>query len=133
MPYQGDPPGDTVSDRIEIKLRNLLAASSDFDGIKVFYRGEPGFVPVKLYPFVIVFLSEETEASGEGYNESTGLRYYRYDGYISLEVIHKDTSESDARRGPLRRGGQLPRRKRADSGCLQRHHVVGWAAGKSRG
>jgi hypothetical protein len=93
MPYSGDPPNDTMQDRIEIKLRDLLAGSSDFDSLKVFYRGEPGFVPVKLYPFAIVFLSEEQEAIGqEGFGESTGLRYYRYDGYVSLEVLHKDTT-----------------------------------------
>lgn len=93
MPYSGDPPADTMSDRIEEKLRDLLLASSDFDELKVFYRGEPGFVPVKLYPFAIVFLSEENEAIGqEGYGESTALRYYRYDGYISLEVLFKDTN-----------------------------------------
>lgn len=93
MPYSGDPVSDTMSDRLEEKLRNLLIASSDFDEIKVFYRGEPGFVPVKLYPFVIVFMSEENEAIGsEGYGESTGMRYYRYDSYVSLEVLFKDTA-----------------------------------------
>lgn len=93
MPYQGDPPGDTMSDRIEEYIRNLILASSDFDELKVVIRGEPGFMPVKLYPFGIVFLSEENEALGqEGYSEATGVRYYRYDGYISLEVLFKDTS-----------------------------------------
>lgn len=93
MPYLGDPPGDTMADRIENKIRTLLSSSPDFDEIKVFYRGEPGFVPVKLYPFAVVFLSEENEALGqEGYEEATGLRYYRYDGYISLEVLFKDTT-----------------------------------------
>jgi len=93
MPYSGDPPGDTMQDRIEEKLRDLLIASSDFDELKVFYRGEPGFVPVKLYPFAIVFLSEENEAIGsEGYSESTGMRYYRYDGYVTFEVLFKDTT-----------------------------------------
>ena len=92
MPYSGDPPGDTMADRIENKLRDLLLASSDFDECKVFYRGEPGFVPVKLYPFVIVFLREESEAVGQdGYEESTGMRYFRYEGYISLEVLFKDS------------------------------------------
>jgi hypothetical protein len=82
-----------MQDRIEERLRNLLIASPFFDEIKVFYRGEPGFVPVKLFPFVIIFLSQETEATNdEGYAESTGIRYYRYDGYISLEVLAKDTS-----------------------------------------
>lgn len=93
MPYSGDPPGDTMADRVETFLRDLLLASSDFDELKVIYRGEPGFVPVKLYPFAVLFLSEENEAIGsEGYGESTGLRYYRYDGYVSLEVLFKDTT-----------------------------------------
>lgn len=93
MSYSGDPPQDTMQDRIEEFLRDLLIGSADFNGIKVFYRGEPGFVPVKLFPFIVVFLSGEEEATGgEGYQESTGLRYYRYDGYISLEVLAKDTS-----------------------------------------
>ena len=94
MPYVGDPPSDTMSDRIEKKIRDLLAGSAGFESIKVFYRGEPGFVPVKLYPFVIVFISEEAEAVGQdGFGESTGLRYYRYDGYVSLEVLFKDTTD----------------------------------------
>lgn len=93
MPYSGDPPGDTMADRIENKLRDLLIASAAFNGVPVFYRGEPGFVPVKLFPIVVTFLAEEQEAtSQEGYQESTGLRHYRYDGYIALEVIQKDTS-----------------------------------------
>jgi len=93
MPYSGDPPTDTMADRIEKKIRGLLAASPDFNDIKVFYRGEPGFVPVKLYPFIVVFLSEETQADAvEGYGDSTGLRYYRYDGYVSLEVLFRDTN-----------------------------------------
>lgn len=93
MPYVGDPPQDTMSDRIEKKIRDLLAASSDFDRIKVFYRGEPGFVPVKLYPFIVTFLSEENQAIGQdGFGDSTGMRHFRYDGYVSLEVLFKDTT-----------------------------------------
>lgn len=93
MPYSGDPVNDTMSDRIEEKIRDLLIGSSDFDALKVFYRGEPGFVPVKLYPFAIIFLQEEAEATGEdGYGEATGLRYFKYEGYVSLEVLFKDTA-----------------------------------------
>lgn len=93
MAWSNDPATDAMQDRIEEKLRNLLIASSEMDPIKVFYRGEPGFVPVKLFPFAIVFLSDENEAiGGEGYEQATGIRYYRYDGYISLEVLAKDTS-----------------------------------------
>lgn len=94
MPYVGDPPNDTMADRIETKLRDLLAATPEMSVIKVFYRGEPGFVPVKLYPFTVVFLSEETQAdSNEGYGDSTGMRYFRYDGYIDLEVLFRDTNQ----------------------------------------
>ena len=93
MPYVGDPPTDTMADRLENKIRGVLAASADFSGIKVFYRGEPGFVPVKLYPFAVIFLSEETQADAtEGYGDSTGLRYFRYDGYVTLEVLFRDTN-----------------------------------------
>jgi hypothetical protein len=93
MPYVGDPVSDTMADRIEEKIRELLKTSTRMDAIKVFYRGEPGFVPVKLFPMVVVFLSEETEATGqEQYTESTGMRYYRYDGYVAIEIVMKDTS-----------------------------------------
>ena len=93
MAYVGDPPADTMSDRIEQKIRLLLRTSSDFDSIKVFYRGEPGFVPVKLFPMVVTFLTEQQEATGQdGFGDSTGLRYYRYVGYVALEVLMKDTS-----------------------------------------
>ena len=93
MSFSDDPVTDTMQDRIEEKLRNLMIASSDFDALKVFYRGEPGFVPVKLYPFAVIFLAEEQEAIGqEGYEPATGLTYYRYDGYVSLEVLFRDTN-----------------------------------------
>ncbi len=74
MSFSDDPVTDRMQDRIEEKLRNLMIASSDFDALKVFYRGEPGFVPVKLYPFAVIFLAEELEAIGqEGYEPATGL------------------------------------------------------------
>lgn len=93
MPWSADPPSDSMADRVENKIRDLLIASPFFDEVRVFYRGEPGFVPVKLYPFVVVFLSQEAEAvNDEGYVPATGLRYFRYDGYVSLEVLAKDTS-----------------------------------------
>jgi hypothetical protein len=89
--YIGDPPTDTMQDRLEIKIRELLKGSADLNGLKVFYRGEPSIVPIHLHPFAIIFLTEQNEASGqEGYEESTGMRYYRFDGYVALEVVHRD-------------------------------------------
>jgi len=92
MPYFGDPVGDTMGDRIEIYLRSLLASSADLSVVQVFYRGDPGIVPVRLHPFCWVFLSEEREATGEsGYAESTGMRHFYYDGELNFEVLFKDS------------------------------------------
>lgn len=91
--YINDPVTDTMGDRIENKIRDLLKTHPRMDAIKVFYRGEPGFVPVKLFPMAVVFLAEVQEATGqEQYTQSTGLTFYRYDGYVALEVLQKDTS-----------------------------------------
>jgi hypothetical protein len=60
---------------------------------KVIYRGEPHIVPVKLYPFAIVFLRRQRVARGEdNYGGETGFKYWRYEGYASIEVLYKDTS-----------------------------------------
>lgn len=61
--------------------------------LKVVYRGEPEVVPVRLYPFAIVFLRRQRVARGEdGYGDETGYRYWRYEGYVSAEVLFKDTA-----------------------------------------
>lgn len=88
--YIGDPVTDSMQDRLEIKLRNLLLASSDLNDLKVIYRGEPSIIPVHLYPFGILFLTDQNEADTDGYGQATGVTYYRYDGYIALEVVHRD-------------------------------------------
>ena len=59
--------------------------------LKVVYRGEPGFVPTRLYPFSVVFLSTEMQATGQdGYGRETGIISYRYSGSISCEQYFKD-------------------------------------------
>jgi hypothetical protein len=59
--------------------------------LKVMYKGEPGFVPVHLYPFAAVFLSTEMQAAGQdGYGRETGVISYRYSGYVSCEQYFKD-------------------------------------------
>jgi len=88
-----DPVDDTVQDRIEEKLRDLLLARGELDVLKVIFRGEPGAVPTKLHPFGVVFLELESDANSEGYGSSTGVRNYRYDGYISVDVVFKDASD----------------------------------------
>lgn len=94
MSYIGDPVGDTMVDRIEKKVRQVLKTQSRLDAVKVFYRGEPSFVPVKLHPLVVVFIAEKQEATGqEQYTESTGMKYFRYDGYVAVEVLAKDTRD----------------------------------------
>jgi hypothetical protein len=88
-----DPANDTMQDRLEEKVRNLLLASAELAGLEVFYRGEPGIVPVKLYPFATVFLDTKREATGEeGYGQQTGVTNFRYDGYVAFEVLFKDTT-----------------------------------------
>jgi len=87
-----DPVDDTMQDRIEEKLRDLLLAREDLAGLKVVFRGEPGPVPTKLHPFAVVFLELEADANSEGYGAATGVRHYRYDGFISVDVTHKDAA-----------------------------------------
>jgi len=87
-----DPVDDTMQDRIEERLRDLLLAREDLLQLKVIFRGEPGTVPTKLHPFAVVFLELESDANQDGYGASTGVRNYRYDGYVSIDVLHKDAA-----------------------------------------
>ncbi|MGV0984992.1 MAG: hypothetical protein ACOYB2_10585 [Limnohabitans sp.] len=84
---------DVMSDRIEEKIRDLCLAHPGFATVRVMYRGEPTFVPTSLHPFATVFLRQEGEAQGqEGQTDDTGpTRRWRYDGYISVEVLLPDT------------------------------------------
>lgn len=94
MPYFGDPVGDTMSDRIEIKLRDLLVVRQDLTEVQVFYRGDPVIVPVKLMPYCWLKIGDENEAAGEGgYGESTGMRYFFYDVEVNFEVLYKDAQD----------------------------------------
>lgn len=87
------PPIPTMADLIEERIRDLMLATESLSDLKVWYRGEPGIVPVRLYPFGIVFLRREREARGEeGFGQETGFTYWRYEGYISVEVLFRDTS-----------------------------------------
>jgi hypothetical protein len=87
-----DPVSDTMMDRLEATLQDFLLANSDLDRLKVVFRGEPGIVHVKLYPFAIVFLTRARPARGEdGYGQSTGYEHWRYEGFISVEVLIPDT------------------------------------------
>jgi hypothetical protein len=88
----GDPVDSTMQDRIEEKLRDLLLERTELDGLKVIFRGEPGAVPTKLHPFAVVFLELEADANADGYGAATGVRHYRYDGYVSIDVVHKDAA-----------------------------------------
>jgi hypothetical protein len=81
-----------MQDRIEEKLGDLLIGSADLDGLKAIFRGEPGPVPTKLHPFAVVFLELESDANSDGYGAATGVRHYRYDGFISIDVTHKDAA-----------------------------------------
>ena len=87
-----DPVDDTMQDRIEEKLRDLLIGNDDLAQLRVVYVGEPGPVPTKFHPFAVVFLELEADANSDGYGASTGVRNYRYDGYISIDVVHKDAA-----------------------------------------
>lgn len=85
------PATDTMQDRIEEKLRSLVLASPEVDKLQVLYRGEPGVLPIRLYPFGVVFLDTVREATGEeGYGESTGMRHFLYTGYVAFEVVYRD-------------------------------------------
>jgi hypothetical protein len=92
-----DPPDDAMQDRIEEKLRDLILASPALASLKVVFVGEPGSVPTKLHPFAVVFLELESDANSDGYGASTGVRNYRYDGYVSIDVLHKDARDLSPR------------------------------------
>jgi hypothetical protein len=85
---------DLLFQPIANKVRGLVAAApAPLTDLKALYRGEPEIVPVKLYPFAIVYVSRETEAEGEyGYGTSTGVVSYIYSGYVAIEVLLKDTA-----------------------------------------
>lgn len=87
-----DPVTDSMSHRIENKVIALLDAETDLAELVAIFRGEPGpSLPVSIYPFGIVYLSAEAEAIGqEGFGQETGNRYFRYDGYVSIEALLKD-------------------------------------------
>lgn len=89
-----DPVVDVMSDRIEEEVRDRLLARPEWNIVKVVYRGEPGIVPVRLYPFGVVFISGESDAEGaDGYTNQTGpVRAIRYDGFITVEVLVPDTT-----------------------------------------
>jgi hypothetical protein len=76
----------------------LCLLSSGWDDIKALFRGEPGFeVPSKFLPFGVIHMAEVVQATGEeGYGESTAFRYWRYDGYISVDVRLSDIRETPA-------------------------------------
>lgn len=89
-----DDTADTMGDRIEEKIRDLCLARAEFDQMQVFYRGEPAIVPVRLYPYAVVFITTEGEAVGEdGYSQDTGpVRYLRYSGFVRVAFLVPDTS-----------------------------------------
>ena len=86
-----DPTTDTMSDRIENYVRDMLLDLSDWAAIKVMFAGEPTIVPVNLHPFATIFVTQIGEAKGEdGQTDDTGFRRWRYDGYISVEDLIPD-------------------------------------------
>jgi hypothetical protein len=88
-----DPVSDVMSDRLEEALRDRLLARSEWNIVQVCYRGEPGIVPVRLYPFGVVFITTEAEGLGaDGYTSDTGpVASIRYDGFVTVEVLVSDT------------------------------------------
>lgn len=77
---------------LESYLGDLLLAEAGWDDIKVLFRGEPGFeVPSQFIPCAVIHISDIVQATGEeGYGEVTGMRYWRYDGYLSVDVRLSD-------------------------------------------
>jgi hypothetical protein len=93
----------SLSKPLEQKISTLILAGPAVAGIKALFQGEPGFaVPVKFHPFYTIHFSEINEARGQqGYGESTGMRYYRYDGYISCDVTLSDIRNMTIPSGPF--------------------------------
>ena len=85
-----------LSTPLETYLGDLMLADASWDDVKLLYRGEPGFaVPDRWLPCSVIHLSDITEARGEdGYGESTAFRYWRYNGYVSVDVRLSDIKAS---------------------------------------
>jgi len=82
---------------VENKVIDKMLLEDGLAGVNVWFKGEPGPVPTKAYPIGTIFSEMTGEARGEdGYGQSTGMRYYRIDGYASVDVIHRDAPDLGA-------------------------------------
>lgn len=82
---------DTMTKQLEGWLQGLFNAAPDLDDVKAIIAGEPFVVPVKLHPFLTVFVGERREAEERGYGEETGpVVGYAYPGYVSIETLLND-------------------------------------------
>jgi hypothetical protein len=86
-----------LSDALEEYISALVLAQAELSALKVMFHGEPGFgVPLRWFPFGVLHLHDINEATGEeGYGKSTGMRYYRYDGFLSVDVARSDVAQFD--------------------------------------
>ena len=88
---------DSILEMVELcetKVLDLLLAEAGLEAVNVWFQGEPGPVPTRAFPIGTLFIENSGEATGEdGYGQSTGMRYYRMDGYASVDVIHRDAPD----------------------------------------
>lgn len=83
-----------MGDLIEAKIIERLLAEPGLKPVNVWFQGEPGPIPTRAFPMGTLFLEIAAEATGEdGFGQSTGMRYYYYDGYASIDVIHRDAPD----------------------------------------
>lgn len=83
-----EPVDDTIQDRIEEKMRDLMLLSNDLLDLKVLLRGEPWEMPIQVYPWGTVFLLETSEDLEQA---ETGYIRYVHSGFVSIEVAVSDT------------------------------------------
>jgi hypothetical protein len=86
-----DPVTDSMSDRIEEKVRDLVLSHVGSKDLAVVYRGDPFIVPVKLYPFAFVMLTVEREDARRG-RETGPATYWSYEGFVNVETLVKDVT-----------------------------------------
>lgn len=91
---------DTMVDRIEEKIRDLVLAADD--ELAVMYRGDPFLVPVPYHPFAFVLVTVEGEDDSRG-QETGPATYWRYEGFIEVDSIIKDalTLVPDSRKADI--------------------------------
>ena len=74
-------------------IRSLLLADTAFNALNVIYRGVPNKVPISLYPFGMVVITND----GEARPMSGGPTITAYNGVIGFSISGRDVPSPAAR------------------------------------